>query len=968
MITIFNKRYKTEIVLIISMGICICNVIYASCQQFNYLLDLDAGNLRGEATLYLAQAEKDSTFQSKQIIPSDRLKIVPPKTTKLNLTLRPLSRPPFYKGRAVQFSVETKPSYTGIQYYFDFGDGSGSGWSSNQSVTHLYAKEGVYSVVARARGTIDDIEQQSASFRVSGESTPLRLSIETMVKAIPQDDISQPKPREEKPDVKKFLERIPKELIEAFNKPDQQKERPSSKLVARIEPDRVTIVQGEPATFRSTSLYDPDSPVNINWTGPGGQRGKKSPFTVDTSSISPGKYRVVLEIADNRDQRGDATATLEIVSSVKYRATVKVTPENVREGEAVQFSTSITPEFKYDTYYRYRFGDGSQSDWLKDAIVIEHVYQKSGTYYAWVEVNVEGKAIGSNKVEIVVDKEDVPPPRERPSSRLVARIEPERITVRQGEQATFRSTSLYDKDSQVNENWSGPGGQRGYRSPFKVNTDSINPGNYRVVLEISDNLRRREQATATLEILPSVKYRATVKAKPEGVKGGEAVQFDTSITPEFKYSKYYRYNFGDGSQSEWIKDANVIEHVYQKSGIYNAWVEVNVEGQSIGSNRVKIVVDKEPPKPMAMIYPMHREVMQGESALFESQSTHGPEGWVKEFWAGPGMQKRKGRAFNVETGELEPGKYEITLDIIDNHNQKDSTVATLVIKRRPQKPVAKINPRQREVIQGESTLFESHSIHDPEANLKELWTVNGKKRGEGESLEINSDELNPGRYEIALEIVDTYNQRDRALATLEVLHPSLTKPVAVIYPHHVRVVQGGGTIFESRSTHAEGVMLTGQDWTGPGGQTGTGRHFEVNTNQLSPGSYKIVLNIIDDRNQRDRGVATLEVVSSLIATPPDETRPPIAPFPKIIWIIGILIIVLVGGFSILFMIRRSRKGTHHGKPSLHIRPHKDYGTPHVESPTLIEKPALQLRPVSDSGAQHIESEGTVIVDERRDYE
>ncbi len=88
------------------------------------------------------------------------------------------------------------------------------------------------------------------------------------------------------------------------------------------------------------------------------------------------------------------------------------------------------------------------------------------------------------------------------------------------------------------------------------------------------------------------------------------------------------------------------------------------------------------PKPEAVIEPIAQRVKQGEISVFESRSVHDPDESIKEYWSGPD-QKGEGHTFEVGTQHLMPGEYRIVLEIIDNHQQRDSASAILYVEPAP---------------------------------------------------------------------------------------------------------------------------------------------------------------------------------------------------------------------------------------------------------------------------------------------
>lgn len=91
--------------------------------------------------------------------------------------------------------------------------------------------------------------------------------------------------------------------------------------------------------------------------------------------------------------------------------------------------------------------------------------------------------------------------------------------------------------------------------------------------------------------------------------------------------------------------------------------------------------------------------------------------------------------------------------------------------------------------------------------------------------------------------------------------PAAGGPVAKIDLPYLKVYQGAHAVFRSQSVYDPDGHLIRQNWTGPNGQGGRGAVFEVETGQLAPDRYNIILEIMDNFERTSRAVATLEVIA-----------------------------------------------------------------------------------------------------------
>jgi len=158
------------------------------------------------------------------------------------------------------------------------------------------------------------------------------------------------------------------------------------------------------------------------------------------------------------------------------------------------------------------------------------------------------------------------------------------LTVEQGGKAVFESQSTHGPDLQVREQWTGPGNQGATGLLFEVDTSQLKPLKYEIVLNISDNYQQTDRAVATLEVLPSVKYKVAIEADHDRIEQNRKLKFRASLSPDIQHEEY-RFNFGDGTESDWTTTSE-IDHVYPLPGIYRAFVITRSNGQVLATSNV----------------------------------------------------------------------------------------------------------------------------------------------------------------------------------------------------------------------------------------------------------------------------------------------------------------------------------------------------------------------------------------------
>ncbi|HEY7557396.1 MAG TPA: PKD domain-containing protein [Candidatus Binatia bacterium] len=374
-----------------------------------------------------------------------------------------------------------------------------------------------------------------------------------------------------------------------------------------------------------------------------------------------------------------------------------------------------------------------------------------------------------------------------------AEITPQRQVVTQGQPAIFDSKSVADPDMPITVyQWSGPDGQTSNRQRFVVDTTNLKPSTYPLTLIVIDRQQRQGRGHATL----------VVEARPH--------------------------------------------------------------------------VESRPP--VARINRAILEVQQGEPARFSSTSYH-PDRTGKithSSWQTSWGQKASGDYIDIDTSRLNARSYTLTLEVIDNRGARDSARATLVVTPAPAlPPVARISPDGSRVNEGMPVRFFNKS-HHPDGKRKIIsaqWQTSWGQRASGDYIDIDTSRLKPGEHSVSLRVVDDNHAADSAKAILIVEDPkALMPPVAIITPDQRRVYQGAPVDFADASYHPiRETRIVSRRWNTQWGQTDLGNTLNVDTASLSPGTYWITLQVVDQHKKADSARAVLEILQ-----PVQPQQPPIA--------------------------------------------------------------------------------------------
>jgi hypothetical protein len=285
----------------------------------------------------------------------------------------------------------------------------------------------------------------------------------------------------------------------------------------------------------------------------------------------------------------------------------------------------------------------------------------------------------------------------------------------------------------------------------------------------------------------------------------------------------------------------------------------------------------------------------------------------------------------------------------------DSPVNLWIATKR-EKPVAKINPGYKKVVQGEKIIFKSQST--PAAEIREKWRGPNNQIGTGSRFEVLTDQLNPGQYEIVLAIMDSQEQSDKAFATLEVTPPEIIPLEYRVFleAEPNRTETGKTVIFRARlepPTEKIGYRFI----FGDGKVRDWSNEAMAEHSYSEPGNYHAyVVARIDHNIMPESNPVMLTIIK------------PSLKIPWILIIVGSLS-VLAGGYYLFSRIRKAGKAIKDVTPEIQIKPHRDTGIQQIESDTNIQSDfEIRLKPILDHGKQDIEAEGSLIIGERRDHE
>ena len=197
-----------------------------------------------------------------------------------------------------------------------------------------------------------------------------------------------------------------------------------------------------------------------------------------------------------------------------------------------------------------------------------------------------------------------------------------------------------------------------------------------------------------------------------------------------------------------------------------------------------------PAGPKAEIDPPRRVVTQGQPAVFDSRSIADPDVPIAGYqWAGPGGQTTNQQRFFVNTANLQPSTYTITLVVRDQRQRQSRDTATLIVEAKARDdvdagippPVARITPKRVEVHQGEPARFDGSRSTSASGKIRTwTWSLENKLIDRRPTAQIDTRGLIPGQYRVQLQVANEQGLTARGEALLIVVEPPRDFDAAII--------------------------------------------------------------------------------------------------------------------------------------------------------------------------------------------
>lgn len=617
---------------------------------------------------------------------------------------------------------------------------------------------------------------------------------------------------------------------------------------------------GEAITFSAAGSFDPDGQIqSYHWLFSDGQEANG--MTATRAFLVAGTFLATLTVTDNCGAQDVDVLYTEITAPNPCGDDLTVSISAPAQGTVNQdVSFSGTSSANGELAYAWNFGDGTSATGQS----VQHSYATPGSYTTTVTVTQSCGTFTRNASASAVIQID-PPNQCSNNSAPIAMISGPTTGVA-GVTLSFSGEGSLDfTGSIVAYAWNFGDGQQA--SGMQVSHAYASAGSFNLALTVTDQCGLSHTSTRTLTITnPGNQPCGNGNAAPVANAGPDRqvptqqnVTFDASASTDAdgQVTQYW-WNFGDGEYTNWVTTATV-PHAYAGSGTYEVrlWVKDNCGNMSAPDVAVVTASNgNQSPcanntSPSANAGP-DREGSVNVPVSFTG-SGYDPDGQIVQYkWGfGDGHYTPWQTTPSAQHTYVSAGQFTATLQVKDNCGAESSLDASLVSITQSlpacfnnQAPTANAGPN----LQGNVNVvlyFSGLNSSDPEGQpLQYKWNFgNGTETSWVTSSSHPHTYTQPGTYTATLRVKDPCDAESAPSTTTVTISSNSnncagnTTPVADGGPDRSVVVNVPVTFNGTGSYDAEGQTLSYWWNFGDGAFTGWQPNAVVEHTYASTGNY-----------------------------------------------------------------------------------------------------------------------------------
>jgi PKD repeat protein len=400
----------------------------------------------------------------------------------------------------------------------------------------------------------------------------------------------------------------------------------------------------------------------------------------------------------------------------------------------------------------------------------------------------------------------------------------------------------------------------------KVNHTFDEPGDYKVRLEVTDQIGQRDSTSVWIRIKDDLEETTppiAVIDGPNSAREDDTVTFDASRTISLSPISRYDWLFGDGTTAR----GRTVNHVYDQAGTYSVLLTVVGENglRSTANQSIRIDSKLDPSDaPVARISAPGSGQVNQAVTLDGSASTPAND-LVSYLWRfGDGTEAN---AVSIDHAYDRTGIFIVTLEVTHRDGRTSQASHQIEITDAPSIPQPEISgPTQARV--GETVLFDGSASQSevPVADQDYVWTFgDGSPQATGQ--QVRHQYSNPGRYIVILTMTDENGASNSARHDIEISTPPVPPDVVIAGPSQANLNESVTFRIDDRASTIPSPIAAYQ-WDLGDGTTST--DAEVTHVYSQPGEYNITLRVTDDNGLEGGDQKQIEVIDATIPTNPPQ--------------------------------------------------------------------------------------------------
>ncbi|NOX62449.1 MAG: PKD domain-containing protein [Chloroflexi bacterium] len=270
------------------------------------------------------------------------------------------------------------------------------------------------------------------------------------------------------------------------------------------------------------------------------------------------------------------------------------------------------------------------------------------------------------------------------------------------------------------------------------------------------------------------------------------------------------------------------------------------------------VATPEPGRPPKAVIDAATRGEVGKAMTFDGSPSAGATALVRFDWDfGDGAG---GQGATVTHVYDLPGAYIVTLTVTDEKGLSDSTSVQVRIEEQAEPPKAVIQgPALAKA--GEAVRFDGSASTGGRPIVNYAWNFGDGAQGVGAVVEHTYAEA--GAYQVTLIVTDNAGETSEAVVEITIEPAEETPPTAIIQGP-AQAVMGEKVTFDATGSQAGSSPIVNYAWDLGNGETPSGpRESKVTTTYEEPGTYEVMLTVIDENGLSHAVSLSIEINASL---------------------------------------------------------------------------------------------------------